>query len=226
MYFSVIDIRPGVEKSKDFWRSIGDGYRIHQMIWDLFSDGPDRERDFLYRRRNERPAPSFYCVSRRTPKKNGNVWAMRTKPYAPRLKSGDRLAFQLTANPIRSKRDDNGRLHRHDVVMDSKLKMKKEGVREEDRPDRAEVVQRESVLWLSERAAKNGFSVREAEIRADGYRQHMFRKRPGSRPVRISTVEFTGILEVDDVDKFLNALYRGIGPGKAFGCGLMLVMRP
>ncbi len=40
-----------------------------------------------------------------------------------------------------------------------------------------------------------------------------------------SSVDFTGELQVTDVDKFQQTLFNGIGHAKAFGCGLLLVRR-
>jgi len=34
-----------------------------------------------------------------------------------------------------------------------------------------------------------------------------------------------GKLKIDDKDRYKKALFQGIGPAKAFGCGLMLVKR-
>jgi CRISPR system Cascade subunit CasE len=40
---------------------------------------------------------------------------------------------------------------------------------------------------------------------------------------RLCSVRYEGILEVTDPDRFRNTLLRGIGPGKAFGFGLLSV---
>ena len=39
----------------------------------------------------------------------------------------------------------------------------------------------------------------------------------------MSTVLFDGLLEVTDPGLFRQAIAVGIGPGKAFGCGLMSI---
>jgi CRISPR system Cascade subunit CasE len=41
----------------------------------------------------------------------------------------------------------------------------------------------------------------------------------------MSTLEFNGVLRVVNVEQFLETLHRGIGPAKAFGCGLLPVRR-
>ncbi len=43
--------------------------------------------------------------------------------------------------------------------------------------------------------------------------------------IRFSTLDFEGILTVENTNEFTRMLFAGIGPAKAFGCGLMLVRR-
>ena len=40
---------------------------------------------------------------------------------------------------------------------------------------------------------------------------------------KIETFVYGGTLQVSDVDKFLKAYQVGIGPGKAYGCGMMIL---
>ncbi|MCI0421919.1 MAG: type I-E CRISPR-associated protein Cas6/Cse3/CasE [Acidobacteria bacterium] len=51
-----------------------------------------------------------------------------------------------------------------------------------------------------------------------------WRQRHGKK-IELSTLDFEGVLLVTEPDRFLRALLSGIGPAKAFGCGLMLVRR-
>jgi CRISPR system Cascade subunit CasE len=51
-------------------------------------------------------------------------------------------------------------------------------------------------------------------------------KKPTSRAaINLSLIEFEGALEVIAPTVFLPSLLGGIGPGKGFGCGLMLIRR-
>src|SRR5690606_10585704 len=75
----------------------GGDYGLHQSLWQLFSDGPDRERDFLFHQRSERPSTCF-VVSRRPPQPVAG-WTFDTREYRPQLLPGQRLAFALRANP-------------------------------------------------------------------------------------------------------------------------------
>jgi CRISPR system Cascade subunit CasE len=45
----------------------------------------------------------------------------------------------------------------------------------------------------------------------------------GDAVVTFASVRFEGVLEVRDADRFREALANGIGPGKAYGFGLLSI---
>ncbi|MBD9358284.1 type I-E CRISPR-associated protein Cas6/Cse3/CasE [Methylomonas sp. EbA] len=45
------------------------------------------------------------------------------------------------------------------------------------------------------------------------------------RKAGFSSIDFTGQLQITDVEKFEQALFHGIGRSKAFGCGLLMIRR-
>jgi CRISPR system Cascade subunit CasE len=55
-----------------------------------------------------------------------------------------------------------------------------------------------------------------------GYRT--WRQR-GGKGIALSTLDFEGGLAVTDPERLRVVLLAGIGPAKAFGCGLLLVRR-
>lgn len=215
MYFSRVTLRPeGADPKRIAQVARADAYGTHQYLWKLF---PEIEnRDFLFRRDDEAPWPRFFLVSSQPPRDDTGLWRVETKPYEPALSPGQQLAFQLRANPVRSRKDESGKSKRHDVVMDA---------RKHSDPPRPmpELIQTEGLAWLAARAEKSGFRVDPGEVRVEGYRQHRIRK--AKRQIGFSTLDFTGLLTVEDPQRLLVVLYRGIGPAKAFGCGLMLVRR-
>lgn len=220
MFISKVKLRSDAEYGREFWNHIGGAYNLHSLVWDMFTDGPERDRDFIYRQDLIEGLPAFYCVSAREPCDRCNVWHIQTKSYVPILKKGQRLSFMLRANPIRSKRDEQKKQHRHDVVMEAKTLLKQ---RQEPFPPMPEIVQKAGFAWLAMKGESAGFSIHEGEVRADGYTQHRFIKPKGKHPITLSTIEFTGLLTVTDPDLFIPALYQGIGPAKGFGCGLLMV---
>lgn len=225
MYMSKIQLRQDAAKTKSFWQALQDGYQSHCHLWNLFADSNDRRRDFLYRQEQRHGMPLFFTVSERPPKDADGLWHVQSKPYTPQLTVGQRLGFVLCANPVRSKRDSDQKQHRHDVVMEAKTRLKAEGKSQSARPSDVELIQEAGFAWLASRGDQHGFSVTDGEVRCEGYRQHRWYKSKGHHQVRLSTIDFTGLLTVSDPGRFKEALYRGIGPAKGFGCGLMLVRR-
>lgn len=222
MYFSMIRLRRGVSPRDITNLTRMNGYQAHQLVWNLFADHPDRQRDFIYRHEAVSGWPTFYTVSKREPVDTAGMWEVMPKEYNPQIRTGQQLGFTSCVNPIRSRRDENGRQQRHDVVMEEKLNFKREG----KSFDLQNLVQQTGLRWLEERAASHGFSISAEGIRVDGYQQHKLFKGKGNKPITFSTLDFNGILTVTEPDVFVEkCLFEGIGPTKGFGCGLMLVRR-
>ena len=222
MYFSMITLQKGLSPRDITALTNSNGYQAHQLVWQLFADHAERQRDFIYRYEASNGSPIFHTVSERQPAGDSEIWNIHTKEYKPKLRTGQLLGFTVCANPILAKREENGQQKRHDVIMEEKLKLKKEG-KDCDIPD---IVQKNGLKWLEERAVSHGFSIASNNVRVDGYRQHKFFKKKSNNSISLSTVDFNGILTVTDPDAFIDkCLFKGIGPAKGFGCGLMLVRR-
>jgi CRISPR system Cascade subunit CasE len=50
-----------------------------------------------------------------------------------------------------------------------------------------------------------------------------FRKK--DRPGKVVTISYTGLLGVNDTKPLMNLVENGIGPAKAFGCGMLSLAR-
>ncbi|MFT4034128.1 MAG: type I-E CRISPR-associated protein Cas6/Cse3/CasE [Patulibacter sp.] len=77
--------------------------------------------------------------------------------------------------------------------------------------------------WLQRRAALAGFSAESQDIRVS---QLAPTGGSGRSAVTVQPVQFDGRLTVEDPDAFKGALRDGIGPAKAYGCGLLSLARP
>jgi len=222
MYFSKIVLRKDVPAENLAQLLRGDGYHFHQQLWRLFESKNKNRRDFIYREQSLGKWPCFYTISQRQPEDRTGFWEIQVKDFAPKLVVGQQLAFSLRANPVRSKDkfDEKGqrRSVRHDVVMDAKW-----GYDKTKRPPLAELMQQAGWEWLQARMVKQGFQVQPEQLRVDGYQQHRFFKK--GQTIRLSTLDFDGLLTVIQVDDFLNMLSNGIGYAKGFGCGMMLVRK-
>jgi CRISPR system Cascade subunit CasE len=217
VYFSRIELRRDTHVVYRVGRALtGDGYRLHQALWRLFQD---ERRNFLYRRIESMHWPCFYIVSLCPPQDQEGIWSIQVKDYAPRLVARQRLAFSLRANPVVTKVGPTKKPVRHDVVMDVKTQSRQNG----GSIAQAELIQEAGYSWLSRRAEKNGFRLEV--LRASGYRQHRLLKVRSQNPIRFSTLELDGVLTVTEPNRLRQTLFYGIGPAKAFGCGLLLVRR-
>lgn len=77
--------------------------------------------------------------------------------------------------------------------------------------------------WLEKRAAPNGFELLEVAILDE--RMRAFRK-PGHGKIYLPTCDYEGILRVRNRCLMERAIREGIGHGRAFGCGLLLLEEP
>lgn len=222
MYLSRIELAEAAGLRPEFWKSIVSLDDVHRIVWSWFADDPDRHRDFLYRQEGAGRSVRFYTLSPRPPVDPGGFWRIETKEFAPKLATGDCLAFSLRANPTLRKASGPGEGKRHDVVMDAKFAARSGGG---DPQPLAEVVQTKCTGWLLSRAESCGFELADGDVRADGYRPVRFYRRRGEGEASVTTVDFDGRLTVRDPSRFVDSLTRGIGPAKAFGCGLMLIRR-
>jgi CRISPR system Cascade subunit CasE len=226
-YFSRLSIDPASVNTARLAKEICiNAYREHQHLWRLFEADPDAERDFLFRR--EQPAngfPRFYLLSGREPQHGNKVWRIETKAYRPVIHAGQQLAFSLRVNPVITRRDAHGRQVRHDVVMDLKHRIDFKNLPVSERPAPNELVQQAGLEWLQARAGRHGFAFSPGKVQVEGYQRHRATKKGGKKPIRYSTLDFTGLLTVAEPDLFQQTLTKGMGPAKAFGCGLLLVRR-
>jgi len=211
MYFSRITLRPDVESCSDIQTVASAGeYRLHQLAWSFFDSDPNANRDFLFRHDITGGERLFYIVSRRKPVDRKGIWRIATREYDPIIARGASLAFSLRCNPTRDRSNPNGKRERHDVVMDAKKR------------NDADPVTTAMRDWLEKRGARCGFSL--AGLTSATYHRRSFPGR-GGRAITLGVVDVVGFLKVTDATAFRQTLFDGMGRGRGFGMGLLLVRR-
>jgi CRISPR system Cascade subunit CasE len=217
-YFSMVHLQRTPEAHR-LLRELslhGDAYRDHCLIWKLFP-GAESTRDFVFRRRREPGDLSYYVVSHRPPQPVPEFFTMQTKPYYPQLAAGEWVRFELQANPTVSRKSgtaqpgERRRSIRHDLLMDAK------------RGSGSETVEAAARAWLCERSAGWGLQVQSDSILTNGYTQH--RLRSAGRAIQFSSLDYCGTARVATPELLIEALLRGVGHARGFGCGLLLVQR-
>lgn len=134
--------------------------------------------------------------------------AWETKDYEPllqRIQPGTVWHFRLTANPVHHSAGNPQTGVRGRVL--------------------AHTTSAHQEQWLMGKAADHGFSLEEGAFLAVNSRQLRFRKGTNGPLVTLQSVTFEGVLTVSDADLFRRALTEGIGRGKAYGMGMLTVVR-
>jgi CRISPR system Cascade subunit CasE len=220
MYFSRLTIPTGTDLflflRESFHMNL---YHDHQLVWKLFPQRPEASRDFLFREEQKNKHLCYYLVSRRKPEALIGL-EIQTKIYSPQIEAGDSYSFSLRANPVITRKSaERKNSVQHDVLMDAKRNSTNLNLSEIDRLD---FIKKRTIEWLRLKSEKNGFSFDSSEVTFDQYRQHTLYKK-NEQQIKFSTVDFFGILKVENKVNFREALFNGIGKKRAFGCGLLLI---
>ena len=149
------------------------------------------------------------------------------RPMELTIHAGSRFHFLLTANPVRkvSRQStdaqeqplDGGWIGKH-VPVPSDEKHLRRWLERRAEPD-----------WRPARNSEDkqqppGFRLDKDKITViqTGY-VYFNKTRDAAKGQRLRSARYEGILEVTNPDHFRNTLMRGIGPGKAFGFGLLSI---
>jgi CRISPR system Cascade subunit CasE len=184
-------------------------YEIHRALWRLFAEDTKAARDFLFRvERAERNHAEILMQSDRKPEgssKTARILACRE--YALRFNSGQRFRFLLLANPVKTINDEAGRRNAQGEPKKCRVPL----IREE-----------EQRLWIK-RKFKSSASLETLVV--DGSVPLRFRKNREDKAGKVQPAVFQGILKVEDPEVMMGLVHDGIGPAKAFGCGLLSLAR-
>lgn len=127
----------------------------------------------------------------------------QTHDYTPvmqNISDGDRYRFRLTANPT------------HTGFVEKTGRKQRLG----------HVTVAQQLDWLISREDRLGvsFSVDgENTVQLVNRGVKMFKR--GQNDVTLTTVTYQGVLVIDNKEMFVQAVAQGIGPAKAYGCGLL-----
>jgi CRISPR system Cascade subunit CasE len=196
------------------WHLAKNPYQLHQVLWRLFpGQEQSPKRDFLFRVEQAQNGVGYNILLQsflqpQTGEQSPLILAKRE--YMLNVPNGQRLRFRLRANPIKAIKDVSK------GTVDKKGKIFTKTVRV---PLLHEEQQRD---WL-ERKLRNIAQLDSLIVQPEPVLY--FRKAKENRSGKIQTVLFDGILKVTDAEEFNNQASFGIGPAKAFGCGLLSIAR-
>lgn len=190
-----------------------DNYGWHKVLWTFFPG--QEQRDFLYRVEQHTGALKILVLSATepTPPTTLPPRIFRCKEIPESFLQHQRYRFCLRANPIRCRKLDK-------VTGEQRKRGLRAPITDEH----------ELAHWLIRKEQQHGFTIAHADawpdlscpltISREGRRS--FRKK-GLEPAHHASVEFRGILDVQDPVAFRQCVETGIGPAKAFGFGLLML---
>lgn len=201
MYLSKVMIHGSISRNP---------YEIHRALWRMFPEDADAERDYLFRvERSSQQQAEVLMQSRREPG-DPNLPGTRlvaSRNYPLTLNVGQRIRFLLLANPVKTINDENGRLNSKSEVKKCRVPL---------------IHEEEWRIWLERKLT--GRAELETLL-AEKRLPINFRKAKEKRIGKVQPVSFQGVLSVQDPSAFHELINSGIGPAKAFGCGLMSLAR-
>ena len=210
IFFSKITLR----------KSYSNQYDLHQSLWYLFPDIPDAKSHFLFSVENKtNDYTQVILFSKSIPQTRviSDIQIKSHGPYALQSSNNTKLSnsiifeqgssyrFKLTANPTKKISDPNGKKNKKGEIRKLRIALYKEN---------------ERVEWLR-RKLSEGAEISELFVK--NLEPVYFKKKGQSG--KVVPAHFEGLIRVTDENKFKELWLKGIGPAKAFGCGLLLLKR-
>lgn len=187
-------------------QALGNCQDMHRNIMKAFPrDNADRKKSqVLYRLMTVESRPALFVLSRELPNWDNVAGISLYQQLPPRLlgelgdtfKGGRVLRFSLLTSPCK-KISGEGKNSRRVFLRTSE----------------------ERLAWLSRKAKQNGFTLLQV---SESAMETLYGKKEGEE-IRYRTIAFDGMLRITDPDLFLNAYTTGIGPGKAYGLGMLML---
>ncbi|MDD7305340.1 MAG: type I-E CRISPR-associated protein Cas6/Cse3/CasE [Peptoniphilaceae bacterium] len=207
MYISQVEIDLNNRKKMKELSHLG---VYHSWVEDSFPDEEGKRSRKLWRIDKINGRKYLIIVSENSPdinklEKFGVKSTARFKSYDKYLSTinqGDKMRFRVTLNPIVSRKEEISKRGRVYPLLNYY----------------------DQANFLLERSEKNGFKLKLEDF-AIVERKFVPLKKEGKKLVNLSKVTYEGLLTVTDKDLFYRSLTQGFGKKKAYGCGLMTVIK-
>lgn len=201
MYLSQLNLK---RMDRRAMKTLADVYRLHQLVMKGFAAYSSTDR-VLYRvEPEERNGQVTVLVqSLQIPDwscftdGNSGVASARVKDFSTTFKVGDTYNFRLRANPVVTR---DGK--RHGLIRDESL-----------------------LEWLGKKETTVGARFCSMSVIDEGYVTGTKGNQEKQHRMSLKVARFEGTLEVVDPVVFAETFSSGIGPAKAFGCGLLSLAR-
>ncbi|MBS2545345.1 type I-E CRISPR-associated protein Cas6/Cse3/CasE [Catenulispora sp. NL8] len=195
-------------------------------LWRIDVDNPHRPHLLVL----TRTSPDWTHIIEQAGWPASDTEQVLTRDYSPALahvQIGRQFGFRLAASPTQSLKNPQKPGPNHQPPAHGE---RRRGQRVAHR------TAAHQLTWFLQHCQHWGFEIPEARtgplsapdaeaprnIRISARDQKRFQKQPGSpATITITTATFEGVLTVTDPETLRTAMTTGIGPSKAYGCGLL-----
>jgi len=214
MYLSRLILNP---RSRRVQREVANPYEIHRTLMRAFSDDLEEGSErVLFRLESGRDGdltllvqswalPDWSCLA--GPELRGYLLPVSepnpaVKEFDVWVAPGQTLAFRLRANPTARRAFDD--------------KKRRVGLNGEE----------EQLAWLARKAEQGGFQVISAHTGDKEDVGARIKRDAETHTLKLTAVQFDGLLRVTDPERLRQTVRQGIGSGKGLGFGLLSLARP
>ncbi|MBR2527293.1 MAG: type I-E CRISPR-associated protein Cas6/Cse3/CasE [Blautia sp.] len=204
MYLARIDMEMSAIRVR---AALSDSQKMHRLLTGLYQDSRQGV-SLLYRvKTNGRTVSVYQYASRPVRKENiGPGMSLGGERcldgWLDSMQTGQTWGFDLVTMPFKKERRSDSGNSRRRMLRD-----------EEERLE-----------WLFRKAEQNGFAILDVQEIKDEKMNIYHPSDKGGKMV-MDSYRYTGIMTIKDVSAFRKAVQEGIGPGKAYGLGMLLLKR-
>lgn len=204
MYLSKVELRlsnPGIRAA------MRDYQKMHQLVNGFFNVGR-KEAEILYRVRARGNTIDLYLYSAVPVDQTRILRDMRligqrdVTSWLESMGKGDLFEFQIATAPFKK-------------VSSGSLKNSQR---------RSLKTQDERLAWLVRKAKQGGFHIISVDERPAEQLTVIHQEEKGGKMI-MDPYCYTGILQIINADSFRSAMRQGVGPGKAYGLGMIMLKR-
>lgn len=181
-------------------------YDWHKVVWSFFPN--KSERDFLYRVDYTSRGVRLMLLSQTEPvsplKNDCHSYKCREIPIS--FFSHSLYRFQVRVNPTKRIKKDA----RTGTIVEKGMRV--------PITDEYELKQ-----WLKRKGESFGFSLSDLQDVSILFESRLNFQKKGYRKAHHYSVQFSGVLRVENADLFRNSFIQGIGSAKSFGFGLLML---
>lgn len=202
MYLTKIDL---VLQQRGIHRALGDCQQLHQMIMGLF-ESDRKSAGVLYRVREDHHTAAIYLYSTRPVDRERLLEGMRFSgqrdltAWLGTLRAGQVWRFDLLASPSKKVGQDGSKNSRRRILR----------------------TLGERCAWLERKGEQNGFRLLDCQELEGGQLIGRHGQERGGI-MYLDRYHYQGALQITDEKQFQRAVQDGIGPGKSYGLGMLLL---